>query len=157
MIYAKIDDPNIADLLPGPVWAEALNWIRENASIAELGIHELRGDKMFVSVQAYGTEPRENCRFESHRRYIDLQYTIEGLEGIDYCNRANLKNDGAYDEAKDLLFHLPEESTTTLPVCGDAFCIFFPEDAHRPKVALRSPGPIRKLVVKIDLNLINNE
>lgn len=157
MIIAHLNDPNISKLLPGEVWGEALGWIRENAATADLGIHELRGDLMFVNVMAYNSERRENCRFESHRRYIDLQYTIEGLEGIDYKNGGDLEDEGAYDAEKDLLFHLPSEPTCTLPITGGRFCVFFPEDAHRPKVALNEPSPLRKLVVKIDLKLLNHE
>lgn len=155
MIYAKINDPNVNRLLPGAIWSEALNWIHEHAATADLGIHQLRGESMFVNVQAYDTEPRERCRFESHRRYIDLQYTINGREGIDYRNRADLQDDGEYDAEKDLLFHRPADATSTLTVTGDYFCVFFPEDAHRPKVALKGPGPLRKLVVKIDLKLLS--
>jgi len=156
MIYAKINDPSLVHLLSGPVWVEALNWVRTYAATAELGIHKLHGDAMFVNVQAYATEPRENCRFESHRRYIDLQYTIEGAEGIDFLNRTDLKDDGGYDVDKDLLFHQSANEACTLDVSGDYFCIFFPEDAHRPKVALQKPETIKKLVVKIDLNLLKN-
>jgi len=157
MIIANIDDTNLDKLLPGEIWAEALEWIRKNAAAAELGIHKLRGELMFVNVMTYSSEPRAACRFESHRKYIDLQYTIEGLEGIDYCNRAELEDDGGYDTEKDLQFHLPAEASFTLPVSGKTFCIFFPEDAHRPKIALKEPGPLKKLVVKINLDLLNNE
>lgn len=158
MIYAKLSDPNLSICLPGPVWAEACNWIRNHAATAELGIHELRGTSMFVNVMEYDTLPRENCRFESHRQYLDLQYTIQGVEGIDYLNRAELEDDGEYDPDKDLLFHKsPERTGCTVAVSGDHFCVLFPEDAHRPKLALGTPGPIRKLVVKINLELLSHE
>lgn len=158
MIYARLSDPNLSKCLPGPVWAEALDWIRNHASTANPGIHELRGKLMFVNVMEYDTLPREECRFESHRRYLDLQYTIRGVEGIDYLNRAELLNDGEYDVDRDLLFHhAPQQASCTLAVAGDHFCVLFPEDAHRPKVALGTPGPIRKLVVKINLELLSHE
>jgi YhcH/YjgK/YiaL family protein len=157
LIIANIDDPNLDNLLPGEIWAEAINWIRENAATAEQGIHPLRGDAMFINVMTYSSEPRELCRFESHRTYIDLQYTIEGIEGIDYRNRSDLEDDGAYDKEKDVQFHLPMEASCTLPISGNTFCVFFPEDAHRPKLALKQPAMLKKLVVKIDLKLLNNE
>lgn len=155
MILANLTDPNLSRVLSGPVWDQAVRWIREHAATAELGIHELRGKSMFVNVMEYDTLPREECRYESHRRYIDLQYTIRGTEGIDYRNRAELVDDGVYDEDKDLLFHHGAQAACTLAISGSAFCVLFPEDAHRPKVALGEPGPIRKLVVKIELSLLN--
>jgi biofilm protein TabA len=157
MIHAKINDPNLDLVLAHPIWKEALDWIRMRAATADLGISELRGKSMFVNVMEYNTESRENCRFESHRRYLDVQYTIAGVEGIDYYNRAELENEGGYNLERDLLFHkAPDQDSCTLAVTGDRFCVFFPEDAHRPKVAIGEPGPIRKLVVKIDLELLKS-
>ncbi|MEM0966382.1 MAG: YhcH/YjgK/YiaL family protein [Verrucomicrobiota bacterium] len=154
MIPANLNDPQLESFLLGPIWAEAFGWIKKHAANSELGIHQLRGESMFVNVQSYATEPRENCRFESHRRNVDLQYTIEGLEGIDYLNRANLESDGEYDPDKDLLFHKPAAEACTLRISGSGFCVFFPGDAQRPKVALQEPALVRKLVVKIDIDLL---
>lgn len=157
MILAKLNDPNLTRLLPGDVWNEALDWIRKKSATAELGIHKLRGDLMFVNVLSYECLSRGVCRFESHRNYVDLQYTIEGVEGIDFCNFRKLEKDGEYDAAKDLQFYMAAPQETSLRIDEDTFCIFFPEDAHRPKVALAGPKRIKKLVVKIDIELLKNE
>lgn len=157
MIHAHLNDPNLPLVLPGPVWSEALEWIRREADEADLGIHELRGERMFVNVQAYDTEPREKCRFESHRRYVDLQYTIRGEEGIDYRNAGELDEDGGYEPGRDLQFYRGADPACTVTVAGEGFCVFFPEDAHRPKVAVGGePAPLKKLVVKIDLELLRS-
>ena len=66
MILAKINDPNLIKLLPGEVWSEALDWIREKSATADFGIHDLRGDLMYVNV----------CRMKlSHEKIVDLKVT----------------------------------------------------------------------------------
>jgi YhcH/YjgK/YiaL family protein len=157
MILAKIDDPNLRSLLPGEVWREALDWINEKSATADLGIHELRGDLMYVNVLSYETLPRENCRYESHREYIDLQFTIEGEEGIDYCNYKKLEKDGNYNSGLDLQFYSAAPQESTLRIDGKTFCIFFPEDAHRPKIKFTESKIIKKLVVKIHIKLLKDE
>jgi YhcH/YjgK/YiaL family protein len=144
-------------LLPGEVWREALDWIKEKSATADLGIHELRGDLMYVNVLSYETVSREDCRFESHREYIDLQYTIEGEEGIDYCNFRKLEKDGEYDSDLDLQFYTATPQESTLRIDGNTFCVFFPEDAHRPKIKLTQPKLLKKLVVKIHIKLLKDE
>lgn len=158
MLTTTLDAPNLAKVLPGPVWAEVLDWVRQNAHSADLGRHEIRGDAVFVSVQSYSTKHREECRFESHRQYVDLQYVIEGTEGIDYCPAASLTPDGEFQPEKDVQLYLPPKDVfCTLPISGNHFCVLFPEDAHRPQVAVAAPREIRKLVVKVEVGLENSE
>jgi len=154
MFIVKTDDPHLSKMLPGPIWAEALEWIDRYARGADLGFHHIRDDHMFVNVQAYESKPREQCHFESHRRFVDLQYVMEGIEGIDYRPAGELTPNGDFDEEKDFQLYHPADPLCLLPVCGNAFCVFFPGDAHRPKVAVGDPAPLRKLVVKIDLELL---
>lgn len=157
MILANLNDPNLPYLLPGGVWSEAIEWIRDKSATAKLGIHKLRSDLLFVNVMSYETMPRKDCRFESHREYIDLQFTINGLELIDYCNYSNLEKDGKYDATSDLQFYKDSPPESTLQIGGKTFCVFYPEDAHRPKIALENPGKLKKLVIKINLELLRNE
>lgn len=157
MILANLNDINLRRLLPGKIWGEALDWIRDHSATAELGIHKLRGDLMFVNVLSYESLERKYCQFESHRDYVDLQFTIEGVEGIDYCNIRDLKKDGDYDPDKDLQFYMTGPQELTLRIEGDTFCVFFPEDAHRPKIALNDSEKLKKLVIKISLDLLKDE
>lgn len=154
MIFGYRNDPHRNLLLPGPVWAEVWQWIDRKASQIPDGIYPLRGDDLFVNVHGYTTLPPTEARFESHRRYVDLQYMIEGQEYIDCHPTGPLSADGSYDEDKDLLFHRPAQPQISLPMTPGAFAVFYPEDAHRPKVHMDTPAPLRKLVVKIALPLL---
>lgn len=110
------------------------------------GKHEIDGDRIFALVQQYTTKPKQDGKWEAHRKYIDIQYIIRGTEQIGYANSAKLAA-GPYDQAKDIMFLAGDGNCLTLSA-GD-FMILFPEDAHMPSLAVTNPAEVRKAVVKI--------
>jgi len=46
------------------------------------GRYEIDGDDLFLLVQHYDSVPAENKKWETHRRYIDIQYIESGCESI---------------------------------------------------------------------------
>lgn len=113
---------------------------------AEPGRHEL-DDGCFALVQDYTTAPREQKRWEAHRKYIDVQYIANGVEAVGYAACTELRAVEAYNEAGDIGWFEGEGSF--INACAGAFVILFPHDAHMPGAALGSPGPVRKVVVKV--------
>ena len=155
MLHGHLDEPESYALLAGhPVWNRVFQWLRALPADAALGHHEIQGEQIYVSIQEYATLTRHEARFESHERYVDLQYTLSGLEGIDWAPRSSLKPDGPF--ANDVQFWLPpSEPVTTLCQSPRRFAVFYPSDAHRPKVRLEGQDQVRKLVVKIERELLN--
>ncbi len=153
MLHGFLADPGTYDPLPThPTWNRALEWLRVLPADIALGHYELAGPEMFASVQEYDTVDRAVARFESHREHVDLQYTIRGTEGIDWCPRSELEPTGPF--ANDVQFWLPPPAPwVTLVQSPGRFAVFYPSDAHRPKVSLGF-GPVRKLVIKIPLKLL---
>ena len=47
--------------------------------------YDIHGDDLFAAVSRYDTEPREQRKFESHRKYIDLQIVLDGSEEMDWA------------------------------------------------------------------------
>lgn len=136
-----------------PVWKTALDWLRAMPTDIAPGEYELRGREQYVSVQEYATLPAAEARFESHRRYVDLQYTLAGAEAIDWLPSGELLPDGAF--TGDVQFWLPpSQSLSRLVQTAGRFAIFYPEDAHRPKVAVPGFPQVRKLVIKTSLSLL---
>ena len=110
------------------------------------GRYEL-DETMYVLVQEYNTKLKEDCKWEAHRRYIDLQYVVHGAEGMGYENIHHLQQ-GEYDPAKDFLPLFGEGDLVKLK--SGCFVLLFPEDAHMPSMAIRNiPEPAKKVVVKI--------
>ncbi len=111
-----------------------------------VGRHEIDSANMYALVQEYNTKLKEQGKWEAHRRYIDLQYVVQGAEGIGYANIHHLQQ-GEYDVSKDCLPLHGEGGLITLK--SGSFILLMPEDAHMPCMALGEPAPVRKIVLKI--------
>ena len=110
------------------------------------GRHALDGDRMYVSIDHKDGRGREGARLEAHRRYIDIQFTIDGDEQIGWMPLAACGSPAAgFDESKDVGF-FDVAVTTWLAVPPGSFAVFFPDDAHAP---LAGRGPLKKAIVKI--------
>lgn len=109
---------------------------------------ELDGKNLFVLHQLYETIDATTQKYENHARYIDIQYILEGTEIIRYADSAGLTVAAPYDETKDAGFFDLAPGTDCLMGPGD-FALFFPRDAHAPKIAAGIPGPVKKAVVKV--------
>jgi YhcH/YjgK/YiaL family protein len=103
---------------------------------------------MYVLVQEYNTKLKEQGFWEAHRRYIDLQYVVQGMEGIGYANIQDLQQ-GEYDADKDFLPLHGEGDLIT--VRSGHFVLLLPEDAHMPGMALGDSAPVKKIVIKISV------
>ena len=109
---------------------------------------EIDGRKVYVMVQQYETKPMEKGRWEAHRKYIDVQYVHQGAELFGYANLQDLKA-GSYDEAKDFLLLQGEGKGDFFRVGEGTFVILFPQDGHMPGMAISTPQPVKKFVVKV--------
>ncbi len=154
MLHGDLQDPGTyAALATHPTWHRAFAWLRDLKPDVALGDHEIIGRQMFAAVQEYATLARHEARFESHEAHVDLQFTLAGGEIIDWIPRGSLQPDGPF--ANDVQFWLPPpEPLTGLVQTAGRFAIFFPSDAHRPKVRLSGHDRVRKLVIKIHQQLL---
>jgi YhcH/YjgK/YiaL family protein len=130
----------------------ALEYISKTDFTAmEPGRYELDGSNLFVLVQAYDSIPREQGKWECHKNYIDIQYIAEGVEQIGCNNTAMMKVTTEYNPEKDIAFLSGEGDFVTFS--KGSYGIFFPEDAHQPKVAVNDiPVRVKKVVVKIKVD-----
>ena len=110
------------------------------------GRYPIEGEHLFAIVEAVAGRGRIEAKLECHRRYIDIQLVLEGVDEMGWKPVRDCREPVAdYSEKYDIqFFHdAPASWVATLP---GAFCIFFPQDAHAPLV---STGSIRKVVLKI--------
>ena len=114
------------------------------------GRYDIEGDACYALVQDYETKPRPpQAGWEAHRKYVDIQYVVSGIERIGYANLEDMRVSAAYDESKDALFL--EGKGDFLLVRAGTFLIFGPQDAHMPGLAEVDPSPVRKVVVKVEM------
>ncbi len=135
----------------GPRVSAALNWLRRTdlARLAE-GRHELDGDRLFAMVARYQTKPLELARWEAHRRYLDVQCVVAGVERVGYAPLLpELPVAEPYDPLKDIVYY--EGAGDLIHLRAGQFAIFGPQDVHAPGLAAGdppTPGTVLKVVVK---------
>jgi YhcH/YjgK/YiaL family protein len=91
--------------------------------------HDLDGDRLFALVQEYTTRAAEQCVWEAHRRYIDVQFMAVGAERMGYAPLATMREREPYDAARDVAFFEP--GTEFVTIQEGMFAIFGPEDVTR--------------------------
>ncbi|MFH1717858.1 MAG: YhcH/YjgK/YiaL family protein [Planctomycetota bacterium] len=130
-----------------PAFEKAFAFLRQN-DLAELpaGRHEIDGDRLFCIISKGPGRSRAEAKLEAHRKYIDIQYVIAGIDEMGFRPAADCKlTDTSYDADKDIEFFKDQPDSWTQVQAG-AFVIFFPQDAHAP---LAGSGEIHKAVLKI--------
>ena len=126
----------------------ALKFLSEtDFSKTELGRYELDGDNIFYMVQSYDTDPSKTVS-EAHRKYIDIQFMVEGEEIIGV---ADISSEKALTEAKeenDVWFY--NCKTEPLTLSAGKYMVLYPNDLHCPGVATKGKAlTCRKVVVKV--------
>jgi YhcH/YjgK/YiaL family protein len=136
-----------------PRFAAAFAWCASSSAGAADGRYELAGERLLVIVESGTTLPSARKRFESHRRYIDIQVNLAGSEIMEWLPASTLSVDDDFAAGGDVRFyHQPAAIPTRLLVQPGHFAIFYPDDAHKPCC---NPGDqavvYRKLVFKVEL------
>ena len=139
----------------GPIWKLAFDFLVSlNSSISE-GKYDLQGEDVFARVMSYSTIQPENANLEAHREYVDIQTTLIGAEGIEWFPSGILSNSQPYLLSRDVEFYIrPERPCARIDVFPGTFVVFFPKDAHMPQLVVRTPELIKKVVVKVKLDLV---
>lgn len=113
------------------------------------GKYEIDGDDVFAMVQEYETSPEKKLQLESHKKYFDIQYMIEGEEIFLETDARILNVKIPYDEASDVMFYEDCEKVTTVYLTDGQMAVVAPEEAHKPRCAVGRPMKVRKIVVKV--------
>jgi len=130
-----------------PAFEKAFTFLRQD-SLAELSAdkHEIDEDRLFCMISKGPGRSSAEAKLEAHRKYIDIQYVIAGMDEMGWKPTADCKMiDTEYDTDKDIMFFKDQPDSWTQVPAG-SFVIFFPQDAHAPLV---SSGEIHKAVLKI--------
>jgi YhcH/YjgK/YiaL family protein len=156
MIYGSIKEQKSYIFLMGqPVWVAAFQWLRSALPNHPDGDFPLEGfPGAIIRVMTYETKLLSDCRYETHRKFVDLQYTFRGAEKIAWLPSASLELDGDYIDETDLQFYKPAPSESIVHKLPGRFSVFFPADAHRPQIRDEQFTFIHKVVIKIPLDFI---
>ena len=105
------------------------------------------GDNLFIFLQTYETKP-DNDTPEAHRKYIDIQFLVSGREKMGVAPLEDMSEEVEARPDGDIWFYRGPMDYISL-TAGDRFAVLWPGDAHAPSIAVDSPAPCRKCVVKV--------
>ncbi len=129
-------------------WDKAFTYLKEsNLQTLVPGRYTIDGDNVYAIVSEAPTKDYDKTAFESHRKYIDLQYVIIGEEKMSKAPLASLTVSKPYNETTDLANYTGDGKIYTVP--AGTFIIFFPTDAHRPNITPGGNKVVKKIVIKI--------
>ena len=146
MILDKLDNAERYFGL-NPHFEEAFAYLRKTRLEGlPTGRNPIDGERLYVMLNRGEGRGRSGVVLECHRRYIDIQLTLSGMDDIGWkpvgeCRQVKL----AFDEAGDggLFADAPLAWVNVPP---GYFAIFFPDDGHAP---MGGEGDMVKAVVKV--------
>ncbi len=130
-----------------PLFPRAFAFLRDTGLNALApGRYPIEGERLFAIVESAAGRTREQAKLECHRKYIDIQLVLEGIDEMGWKPLCDCREPLAdYSAEKDIQFFRDAPASWIATPPG-AFCLFFPHDAHAPLV---SNGEIRKVILKI--------
>jgi biofilm protein TabA len=132
------------------IWDKAFTFLnRKDLDTLSPGMYPIDGKLLYATVGEFVTKDLDSTRWESHRKYIDLQYMIKGKEKIGVAPVSGAKVTEAYDDAKDIA-HYETKGNYYVAEPG-TFFLFFPANAHRPDLKVKTNDHVKKLVIKISV------
>lgn len=143
-----LDNIQNADLYPvSDRMKKALDFLKslDGKNPAECGFGK-GGDEVYAIYSSYDNEKNPPV-FEAHKKYIDVQYIVKGKETMGWKFKPDFPED-TYNADKDCAFFSEEDYAVFTLGAGD-FAIFFPTDAHAPKMKNAGNSTIEKIVVKV--------
>jgi YhcH/YjgK/YiaL family protein len=113
------------------------------------GKYEIDGENIFAIVNEFETKDKADCELEAHKKHIDIQYIVKGIELFGYVPLTTQRPTVDYNEQNDVSFY--SEEVSYLKLEAGMFIIFFPTDLHQPEVRQFEPATVKKVVVKIKI------
>jgi len=129
-------------------WDKAFAFLRDSDLLSlKPGKYVIDGTNVYATLTKGPEKTFEQSAWESHRKYIDLQYVIKGKEKIGVAPIDSATVIKPYNETSDAAnytangqYYIAEPGT---------FFLFFPGDAHRPNIKVDGYEVVKKIVVKI--------
>ena len=157
MIVGKLD--TWRERLQETPWPLVFEFIEALPESVEDGYTEIEGDEIFARVMSYDTRGPDAGKLETHERYVDVQSTLIGAEGVDWFPRDTLEVREPYNDDKDVLYyHRPEIVPARVDVYSGMYVILYPEDAHMAQqIVGKGVESIKKVVVKLHVDRLKRK
>lgn len=150
MIYDKLDNLEVYKGISEDIY-EGLVFLRQASLDTANGVYQLNS-RVKVIVSEYETKTENKNGFEAHKRFLDIQYTLKGIEKVCCLPIEKLKETVPYNEENDAALYAANVHSQEMVIGEGYFAIFFPQDGHMPQLCVNEPMPVKKVVVKVQYN-----
>ncbi len=132
-------------------FSKAFDFIKKaQAEKLSEGRYEIDGDRVYAFIQKYTSKLESESSFEAHKRYIDIQCILSGVEVMQFADVEAFTPSCEYNDERDVVFFNDREKVGTVVVREGEYGVFFPWDAHKPGMCFNaSPAEVCKIVVKV--------
>lgn len=131
--------------------SEAISYLKEqDLTNMPVGKYQVN-DNFYYMVQEYTTKAEADCRLESHKNYIDIQWIISGTERIDCVSVGGLEVKEEYNPDKDVAFWNEPSDMMKCVLTAGSYVVLYPNDAHKPCITVEAPEQVRKVVAKVKM------
>ena len=150
MVYDKIDNLETYKGLSEDIY-EGLKFLKNASPDLACGVHEIN-PRVKAIVSEYETKPVNENGYEAHKKHIDIQYLLQGVEKNCCLPIERLKETKSYKEEIDAAFYEESNIKSQEFLIGNGyFAILFPRDGHMPQLKVNKPVAVKKIVVKVKI------
>ena len=112
------------------------------------GRYDIDGDKVFALVSSYKTKSYDEGAFESHKKYLDIQFVASGEEFMGVTGLENLSPKTDFNYENDIVFY--NGDGPLIKLATGYFMVLFPQDGHKPGIMTGDERKdVKKVVVKV--------
>lgn len=128
-----------------PLFCKVVEFLRTNPlDTCPLGKIAICGDDLYVNIVEAQPKTLAEALVETHRKMVDIQIPISGVEKHGYVSLADLE-EAEYQEQDDITFY-KRPAKTYFDLCPGQFVIYFPQDGHAPAI---TSCVLRKAIFKV--------
>lgn len=155
MFYSNIHSINEHVIYPKAI-QEVINFLKEQDFLSmKAGVYEIESQMKILQVIELETKPYEIGKFESHEKFIDIQFLVKGSERIGFAPRFENQKPTEEILERDLYFYEENIKNETMLMMNEGdFAVFFPGDLHKPGLQVNGMQKIKKIVMKVNLELL---
>lgn len=127
-----------------------LEFLKNATPEIENEVHVLN-PRVKAIVSEYETRKVNENGFEAHRKFIDIQYVLQGVEKVCCLPTDTLQETIPYKEEKDAAFYTSDRKPIEMVIGNGCFAVFYPQDGHMPCLCADEPMKVKKVVVKVEI------
>ena len=151
MIFSKFEELGVYKGI-NPNLDIAIDYLQTaDKSNLQVGRFPISGDDIYALVSEYNTRSLDEGKYETHKKYLDIQCLIEGSEHILVAEKQHLISSG-YDEATDKEHYADGTEEVCVTVSPERALILFPHDAHKACCMIDNRRKaVKKLLLKVKI------